>query len=366
MKIQNIVTTIILSFIIVSAFVLIFFPPKVWNIDHISINGDFDFVRYNFPGKGTPEDPYIIKGYNLTNPEREFTVRTGIEIHRTTKHFVITDCILSYYYRGILVYDVKAGTCTVMNNTILEGGWSDSNPASGIAVYSDLAYIFNNSVNAYYGQGISFSNSNCTVESNYVSSCWHGIQSFDSSNTIISENHIEGNIYGISLVDVINTHVADNFLNNTESNISFSNIGVISVANYIYNNTCINAYIGIRMSIDSNNFFIFHNDISYNIYGIISEGDNCTIYENLFYRNFQGVYLWTKSNYNIIFLNNFIDNPPPSEINQTQASDNGYLNLWYHPYLHRGNYWSDIGTNLTYQINGSAESVDFYPLANPQ
>jgi hypothetical protein len=63
-----------------------------------------------------------------------------------------------------------------------------------------------------------------------------------------------------------------------------------------------------------------------------------------------------------IFQNNFIDN---NISGGSQALDNGITNLWYYPVTSLGNYWSDIGLNPTYSINGTAGSVDLHPETDP-
>ena len=63
-----------------------------------------------------------------------------------------------------------------------------------------------------------------------------------------------------------------------------------------------------------------------------------------------------------VFRNDFIDNNLGGG---SQALDDGITNYWYYPEASKGNYWSDIGLNLNYSINGTAGSVDFYPEPNP-
>ena len=47
----------------------------------------------------------------------------------------------------------------------------------------------------------------------------------------------------------------------------------------------------------------------------------------------------------------------------SQAKDDGEGNLWYEVISEEGNYWSNIGQNYTYMIDGSANSIDPYPLS---
>ncbi|NPD88841.1 MAG: hypothetical protein HGN29_08950 [Asgard group archaeon] len=355
-------TIAILIIIILSTVVFLFFPPKTWKINQITIGGDFGFTRYKFPGKGTADNPYIIRGYTLVNPERGFTFKTGIHIYGTTKHFIITECIISFFYRGIKIYNVKAGTCNLMNNTILEGGMSDSGPAHGIELMeSDEVIICNNTIDAYYDAGINLHwSNNCTIEGNNIADCSRGIRILVSSNNRILKNNLERNRYGITFYKSNDSLLFDNFFNNENTNIGLNGYG-----NSIYKNTCLNALIGIEILSESKDFDIAFNYISNNTEGIVSECYNCSIYENNIYRNLVGIYLKRDSRDTVIYFNNFIENYPLLESNQSQAIDVGLFNIWYHPILLQGNYWSNIGTNSTYLIGGTRGSVDKYPLSSP-
>jgi len=51
--------------------------------------------------------------------------------------------------------------------------------------------------------------------------------------------------------------------------------------------------------------------------------------------------------------------------NSEGAYDDGVGNIWYNSDLFKGNYWSNLGLNPTYEIDSLAESVDLYPLSSP-
>ncbi|HDJ25985.1 MAG TPA: hypothetical protein ENF34_01550, partial [Candidatus Bathyarchaeota archaeon] len=55
----------------------------------IEIYGDEDFTSENgvVGGSGTPDDPYIIEGWEISADEQ-----TGIFITETTKYFIIRNC----------------------------------------------------------------------------------------------------------------------------------------------------------------------------------------------------------------------------------------------------------------------------------
>lgn len=347
----------------------IFNPLKVKNFDSISIGNNRDFKKYDFAGEGTAENPYIIKGYNLINPNESGLTATAIYVSDTSKHFIITDCIFKDYYRAIKIRRAKAGTGTIMNNTILAGLRSVGWPSSGIELEdSDEVYIFNNSINSFYEKGILFFwSNNCTIERNYISLCGSGLLIYNSQNNLITGNYLKENNAGISLSKSNNTEISNNYLDNIAINIGISAIRNISVENRIMNNTCINAFIGINISIGCKNFTIASNTISNNSYGLISAFNNSSVYSNNYYQNqYGGIELTEESYFNLVYKNNFIENHPLLEFNCSQAVDNGNSNNWFHQTFLIGNYWSNIGDNFTYLINGTAVSYDLYPLTSPQ
>ena len=90
-KTMIIVSSIILALIIFTAtFVVLFKQPERYDPHGpIIILKDKDFRYYGFPGKGTPNNPYLIQNLNITTNHTECIYISG-----TTKHFVIENCIL--------------------------------------------------------------------------------------------------------------------------------------------------------------------------------------------------------------------------------------------------------------------------------
>ncbi len=102
-----------------------------------------------------------------------------------------------------------------------------------------------------------------------------------------------------------------------------------------------------------------------NNYGIrLFPSDFCVITYNLLQENEEyGVYLFPSSDDNFIHHNTFVDN---NLGDASQASDSGKKNKWYDPETKEGNYWSDLGNECTYKIDGDAHSKDLYPLNRAQ
>ncbi len=134
----------------------------------IYIFGNDDFVNYGFPGSGTSEDPFVIEGLRLTNPNDNL-----INIFDTDAYFVIQYNELNGFgswVTGIQLYNVRNG---VINNNIITG--------TGQAVYLDHSYEI-------------------TVRENTFDSNGGGINLWESRNNNIDDNDITNNGWaGISV-----------------------------------------------------------------------------------------------------------------------------------------------------------------------
>ncbi|MCE7747900.1 MAG: hypothetical protein GPJ51_05845 [Candidatus Heimdallarchaeota archaeon] len=210
----------------------------------------------------------------------------------------------------------------------------------GIKVlYSKLITIQENICmeNSWYA-GIMIEHSNdCRVIDN---ECWYnemaGIRITSSLNTTLENNLVVYNNIGISISYSPFSSITDNqLLNNSLTGLSAYEIDSSS----FWNNTC------------------FRNN-----YGIaVAATTECEIKLNFFVSNsLFGLFLRYETYNNTVHHNAFVDN----NINEySQAKDDGEANLWYDVLSEEGNYWSNIGQNYTYMIDGSANSMDPYPLS---
>lgn len=204
------------SFIVWSSY------DKNYGFGEIVILKDQDFVnKYDFPGSGTINDPYLIANYNIdTNKE------VVIFIEETTKHFLITNCTIKCPLSGISIKNVAEGTARIENNEIqttantyttedlilvfLAPGsriiknqlshLSDSYNTRGIFVSSSKnSLIANNSCNLL-GLSIYVTYSNSVlIEFNYVENCESGIVIDSCDNSIARYNSLHFNEhFGIS------------------------------------------------------------------------------------------------------------------------------------------------------------------------
>ena len=72
----------------------------------IVIKNDDDFTkRYNLPGSGTSNDPYLIKDLTI-----ETTKMWAVAVFDTTKHFVIENCTLAAFHGCIYLNSIDQRT----------------------------------------------------------------------------------------------------------------------------------------------------------------------------------------------------------------------------------------------------------------
>jgi len=261
----------------------------------------------------------------------------------------------------------------------------------------------------FIGIGLFFSDT-CEIYNNMILDCHFGIYDYNSCNTDISNNVCDSNSIGIEVVSseysVLNnnTCINSNFYDGIQlsnsiyslvenNNCSFNSLGNgildSSIDSMIINNVCMNNSYGIHLwfseatvimnnklnqnsggiwALDANDIKIFNNTVEYNtkfggivvqnsIVGIISYN---LLLENVGY----GVTLNSGTMDYLIHHNSFFNNQIYSDA-LSQASDDGVENHWYQPETLVGNFWSDHGLSSKYKIDGTAESVDLYPLKDP-
>ncbi len=109
---------------------------------------------------------------------------------------------------------------------------------------------------------------------------------------------------------------------------------------------------------------VINNTCNNNENGINLHSSDCVVTYNLVQKNIDyGICLSSSADNNIIHHNIFVDNNLGSS---SQAIDNGKKNKWYDTETKEGNYWSDLGDECTYKIDGDAHSKDLYPLNRAQ
>lgn len=298
--------------------------------DPIVIIGNSDFHSQaafeGWSGSGTLENPYIIKGYEITE-----TDYFGIEIRNSTVNFVIQDVLINTERRsGILLFNVTNGLiekCTIKENVfgIVSADTSKSTFNENKFSNNDVGiYLFNSTKNTIKNNNASFSTG-------------EGILLANSYENLISDNTLLQNDYAIGFRD--------------------------SDENTIIGNKAQNNNVGIQIvNSHSNNFtqnFIKYNDIGLNFV------NNCTrniVTKNIISSNDASGIILFSSNNNSFYQNNIFDNG-----NQLETSFS--FNTWNNQ-KDQGNFWGDyVGSDENEDGVGDTflphQGVDNYPLMKP-
>ncbi|MFW9897493.1 MAG: nitrous oxide reductase family maturation protein NosD [Candidatus Thorarchaeota archaeon] len=287
------------------------------NDSPIEIFNDNDFLSYNFSGSGTQEDPYRIENLNIVT-----TNNYGIVVQNITKYILIQNNMFTDAFWGAIRIDnTSSGTIIIINNTCIGG---------------DLGIIVSNSPQ------IKILNNTC-------SDSYNGININDSPHSLIENNTLTKNHVGIRV----------------EHNIASSKIS---------NNHIINNFDGVWIT-NSRSIIFRNNIIRNNVNGFLLDSineeyasQNCVISNNLFENNTSFALILTAfleqgfTRQNLVYHNSFVNNNPKG---QSQAKDVGSHNKWYNESLREGNYWSDWLGFFPYDIAGSANTKDMYPLEAP-
>jgi len=282
----------------------------------IEIYDNNDLLSYNFSGSGTEEDPYRIEYLNIITSNNY-----GIVVQNITKYILIQNNNVNALFGAIRIYNTSPGTIIITNNT---------------CIGEELGIFVTNSPQ------IKILNNTC-------SDSHHGININDSPYSLIENNTLTKNHVGIRV----------------ENNVPFSKI---------INNHIIKNYDGMWIT-NSRNTLFKNNIIRNNVIGFFLDSTNeefaslnCVIRNNLFENNTSYALILSAfmeqsfTRQNLVYHNSFVNNNPNG---QSQAKDVGSHNRWYNESLKEGNYWSDWLGILPYNIGGSANTVDMYPLEAP-
>jgi len=276
--------------------------------------------------------------------------------------------------------NIKNNTCTpnvgavglsYCNNIIISNNICSSNKGGIGLYYSTNNFVENNTCNSneFGGIGLYWSPRN-TIYNNIVNFNKWAIHLAESDNNVIENNICNNSIdgSGIYLTYSSNTIIANNTCNFNSDRGIFNYFG--NGNNLTKNKASMNSKCGVYLT--GNNNIITSNICDSNrIHGIAlyNSTNQNTITNNTFYSNtLHGINIGIWPSNNLIHHNNYISN----NNNGTQASDDGTNNQWDDGI--EGNFWSnwtipDTNDNgivdLPYNISGSANAQDHFPLVNP-
>lgn len=313
-----IILLILVPLILIDRVFPIFFVTRLRNT--IEITSDEDFVKYDFPGNGSKENPIVIADLEIgTRNRRIREAYQLIEISNTSYHVVIEKCSLIGGAIAISVGSLRGGSIKIRNNSFF-----------GVDHYIGLDGF-------------------CTT---LFFEIWI------ASNINVANNTFEGKSWHMIFAEVYNSSFSDNTVSTEHRNMGLE---IHKCRNLTIEE---NLLEGIMIT-DSDYLNITNNVISGNRPGLlIGKGNNIFVTENTFSNcTNHAIKLYYDAMFIEIFHNTFLDNNIGSI---SQASDSGVNNIWYSVLLLEGNYWSNLGLNSTYEIAGDAGSVDLYPLSSPQ
>jgi len=381
-KIVSIMLILIVTAAIFAVVYIFILAPVIYPLhkkvkNTILIDSDDDFISLGFPGTGTLEDPFIIENRILgINESLIKNWYVGLEVINTSSYFVVRDCTFFGGMRSISLKNIKDGTARIVNSkffALVQAEWDWFRGYSGIEIFnSNNVNVSSNTFNPAdkYEPGLIeiFNSSQSVFENNTILE--HSILIENSMNTTFKRNSIEVDEFWItnslntSLIENICFSYIDSIYIQFSSNILIENNTIESVRGY--------SGIGIsncnNITIKGNSIIRTTTDTTISGKGIILY--NCSfssISHNTVINHFSYAIELMEYTHNVtIYSNNFFNNTGyESHDPYSQGLDDGYDNMWYNPSFLLGNFWNDLGFNSTYEIAGSAGSIDFYPLSSP-
>jgi parallel beta-helix repeat protein len=386
--------------------------------DPINIVSDQNFTDYGFPGSGTEEDPYRIENFLINTTEDK-----AVSIEKTNKSFTIDNCVLSadrygiyvkdagterisvtksecsnswigiYLFNcsevfisenscfnnsdyGIFIDEIKDEVNVLRNNcsrnedglcvqdslgvTVAENICNE-NDLRGLIVWESESLVYQNVCdnNGYSGINSQISYPSLFYNNTCSSNFEYGIRLSGSSSSIVFNNTCSNNRKGIYVKECFHVKVYNNTCVENEDGIYFTDGSWYSTIseNYIFNNS----QDGISLTPSKSTSILNNTILGNRRYGIFAERSLVlTVSYNLIKNNEgYGVFLVGTTNSSVVTYNSFVNNNPSGS---SQGFDNGNKNQWYDEESKTGNHWSDHKGRGKYSIDGSAESIDKYPL----
>jgi len=300
----------------------------------IYIDEDSDFVSHGFPGNGSQTNPYIIENKNFMSVE----TWNGIEIHNTTKHFLIRECSFDNMGVGILIVRVANQTATVAYNDFQYDIYA------AISIQETHHAQIENNTGRYDNGGIG------------IRRCTH----INVSNNYFYGGIILGRttIGGIFVMESNHSIIRNNSINNFNEGIH------VWKANecILERNTIVNTRFSDSIWLQSSSKITIEKNVIYN--NLYADGIECNqasenriINNTIYHCADAGIRLAFQSYNNSIYHNNLINN--------TRGAYQGYDyggadNHWFNETLEAGNYWSDWDGEGAYFLG--TMNNDSYPL----
>lgn len=342
----------------------------------IIIRSEEDYAKYNIPGKGFSDDPYIIANRKISNED------VAILVYKLAGYLIIENCTISNCNIGIQIEDYHGYSRSVFirNNVITQIKYKDFSAYAirikgsfGINIENNFIIgKYNPITGGDFANGIVLEDSyNVRAINNSISKCSNGMAVIYSSYSDILDNNISYSYYSIvadeyssyvnvernnfymfyfaiNLEDCFYWQIHENYINYTVQDHYFgiysSSYGMFGCGgmkicgkNHEISKNIFNDCYTASQDSSENSVYYLNNITNTNYYGFVANGRNVLIYHNNFINNYgipsQGLDLRTNGN-----------------------------NTWYSHNLNEGNYWSNWNGTGAYPIEGWAENADKYPL----
>jgi parallel beta-helix repeat protein len=277
--------------------VIFLYPPH----DPIMIEGNENFTATNgvTAGDGTPENPFLIEGWELNGTLNQ-SYDSGISIKETNMFFIIRNCFIHHFNVTELQLDsVKNGrvdSCIISDGDQFQYGIYLTN-------CSQINICDNQIISNTYGIQI-YNSTNITIHNNTLFA--EILSSFTAiegscrfcviSNNTVCRDYNEGIILSGQYNVVIGNSVSGYY------GLGTTGIQVTGQHNRVCYNTIKGrgsgySGVGIRSNSDRNfNNTIDHNSVMYNSLGIQLQGSYFYIASNMIRSNDKGLVLWISDN----------------------------------------------------------------------
>jgi len=183
--------------------------PSYEDMTPILAYNDFDMDNYasdlEWAGDGSPGDPYIIEGYNITSNS------DSILIHDTTRAFEIRNCLITSFTSGSgngIMID-NATQVAIADTVVMDK--SDTIDVRNVpSLNLENCTIYDGGSSAYFYNCTGATITECDIRNNYE----HGINLIACNSSTVSNNDIQVTTVGAGInfelshyVTIVNNHV---------------------------------------------------------------------------------------------------------------------------------------------------------------
>lgn len=342
---------------------------NVNKLEVMNIQNNSDFYNYATRGNGSEQNPFVLEDLKLGSSKRKLKeMYKLVRVTNTSSSFIIQNCDFTGGAFCIYILDDVSGQILITNNTFtgiyhyfgFDASWP-TQAAIWIHNISSNITISNNKLTGrmLWGMYLTDIGNVCIENNDYDFSHFpsNTLEIFSSHEITILNNTFNGDI-DINDADTA-SFISNKFIYN--SDLRFERISKsIFLNNSFKGNSVYSSIVFNRM----NNFIFSGNNITNGWRGLqLNQCNDSIINANSFYNCLHyALILDSDTNNTTVYHNSFIQNNLESN---SQAFDNGNNNRWFSLSLLEGNYWDNLGINITYEIDGSAESEDLYPLPPP-